>query len=406
MISKRVAILVVLLTASSVHEAVFAVVRLAEVQGTDRVRLRSAPEIRPDTVLTNAREGTRFPLLEEAEGWVKVALPDGSFAWISRSYVDIQDVPAAGWIKAEKAPLYLEPRADAGLLRTVEAGTLVVILEEQEDWIRVALPTKLEGWLPVDVLQPLTSPEEGQAAESPKATTAQRSPGVDGSVQSVIPEAEGQAQEQGPEQPQEGARVEGKPTEPTGEAEDGTGGGALPEESPLEQSAVTTVQTTVLTGTTGSPAESSTRAEGLLASDWRAWLPYLVAFLAVSVLFWWWRRRRWKKVAGWLDVSREGSGSAPGSREFRRHLKELEERRSTVEATLKEKFYELKGTEAASGLSGTGRQELSQRLGELKSAAEQMEKRLEVLSDVLALQSELLEVLQEENDTLRKALRL
>jgi len=135
-------------------------------------------------------------------------------------------------------------------------------------------------------------------------------------------------------------------------------------------------------------------------------LPYLVALLAVSVLFWWWRRRRWKKVAGWLDASREGSSPAPGSREFRRRLKELEERRSTVQATLKEKFYELKGTEAAGGLSATGRQELSQRLGELKSAVEQMEKRLEVLSDVLALQSELLEVLQEENDTLRKALRL
>lgn len=56
----------------------------------DRVTLRSAPAISPETVLLVARSGLRLPLISEEGDWYQVRLEDGRPAWINRQFVVVE----------------------------------------------------------------------------------------------------------------------------------------------------------------------------------------------------------------------------------------------------------------------------------------------------------------------------
>lgn len=99
--------------------------------------------------------------------WVYVRLTDGYLGWTYRPYLSDQPpAPPSHLICRPVSLLYERPDTKTALAGRAVAGTAVPVLEQKEDWARVALVGGREGWLPLADLHPL--------AELPQTAEAQR----------------------------------------------------------------------------------------------------------------------------------------------------------------------------------------------------------------------------------------
>ncbi|GAB4242964.1 MAG: hypothetical protein Kow00109_18710 [Acidobacteriota bacterium] len=386
----------------------FAEVRLVIVDGAARVMLRSEPRIHPSTALGSVPAGTLFPFQKEADGWIQVGMADGSSAWISGRYVRLLPASAAAWIRMALAPLSPEPGADE--LRRLEAGRLVIVDEVRGEWARVRDSGELAGWMRLEALELLPDgpvPEVGPPSPSQPADGSSES-GPESAGDLGVPEESGVPEPGTPESGTVAASpVESPQERMTAVAEqEASGGGetAAAEAAPLPGEKTGGEPGTTSREPRGFESEEEAEATaptGQGAPDRTAY--YLVAALIIvgaGLLWWWWRRRRLRDVQRFLRPG--GAGERVRPAEVRRRLAELRERRDNLQRALSDKFQELKEL-ATAELSPEGSGALSRRLGELGRVAELYERRNETLSDLLALQSEMIDLLKEENDVLRRA---
>ena len=127
--------------------------KVVTIVADEKVNLRSLPELKPVTVLTQVAGGTQLRLLETREDWFKVGLPDGKEAWLSAVYGREDVARDLVRIKVPIARVRVERGTDSEMLTRLEEGTLLRPLEIVENWVKVRLPNDAEGWIRGDLLE-------------------------------------------------------------------------------------------------------------------------------------------------------------------------------------------------------------------------------------------------------------
>lgn len=87
-------------------------------------------------VQTVAYTGDEFKVIGTQNEWIKVALEDGE-GWLAARYVDIKE--ATGYTTAEKVNFRQEANTDSEIIKELELGSTVEVLEVNDNWLKVKI---------------------------------------------------------------------------------------------------------------------------------------------------------------------------------------------------------------------------------------------------------------------------
>ena len=82
-------------------------------------------------------------ILETNNGWNKIKLTDGNEGWVSGDYTDKENAT----VTASKLNVRKGPATEHDKLDTLDKNTEIKLLEEQDNWYRIKLDDKKEGWV-------------------------------------------------------------------------------------------------------------------------------------------------------------------------------------------------------------------------------------------------------------------
>lgn len=85
-------------------------------------------------VQTVAYTGDEFKVIGTQDEWIKVALEDGD-GWLAARYVDIKE--SIGYTTVEKVNFRTEANTDSEIIKELELGSTVKVLEVNESWLKV-----------------------------------------------------------------------------------------------------------------------------------------------------------------------------------------------------------------------------------------------------------------------------
>jgi uncharacterized protein YgiM (DUF1202 family) len=163
------------------------------VTNTSKVRLRSAPEIRPDTVLTRVAGGTQLKYLGTEGEWFKVGLPNNVEGWLHSRYGRLDSARDLLEVSVSVARIREGPDQNAPVLSRAIQGLMLEIVEKKGSWYKVRLPLGEEGWVqeslvtldevqpplvesslpPLEMVEsdPSQLPQEGRPSDQPVSET-------------------------------------------------------------------------------------------------------------------------------------------------------------------------------------------------------------------------------------------
>jgi len=116
------------------------------------VRLRSTPEIRPDTILTRVPGGAQLRYLGRQDDWFKVQLPDGAEGWLHARFGRLDRARDLLKVSASVARVRESRELDAPVIGRAIQGVMLEILDQFETWSLVRLPMGEEGWIRNDLV--------------------------------------------------------------------------------------------------------------------------------------------------------------------------------------------------------------------------------------------------------------
>lgn len=93
------------------------------------VKIRNSGDVK-----TVAYTGDEFKVIGTQGEWVKVSLEDGE-GWLAARYVDIKE--SIGYVTGEKVNLRAESNTDSEVIKELEIGSTVKVLEVNENWLKV-----------------------------------------------------------------------------------------------------------------------------------------------------------------------------------------------------------------------------------------------------------------------------
>lgn len=93
------------------------------------VKIRNSGDVK-----TVAYTGDEFKVIGTQGEWVKVSLEDGE-GWLAARYVDIKE--SIGYVTGEKVNFRKEANTDAEVIKELEIGSTVKVLEVNENWMKV-----------------------------------------------------------------------------------------------------------------------------------------------------------------------------------------------------------------------------------------------------------------------------
>ena len=151
--------------------------------------------------LKQVRLDETLPVYQQQDGWLLIRLADGSTGWVSDNYVTSPPEPEAGrdqndideseqdMLEAGNNILPLRVTVTASSLRmrqgpglqhqivaVIPKNTILLVRDEQEQWLKVGLPDGREGWVAGWHTQPLNSGnEENTESQSPRLATVNTS---------------------------------------------------------------------------------------------------------------------------------------------------------------------------------------------------------------------------------------
>lgn len=134
-----------------------------EVVKAEKLNVRKGPSIEEERIGSLDR-GMVIEILEIKNGWNKIKFADGNEGWVSGNYTDKEN----GTVTASKLNVRTGPSTEHEKIDMLDKNAEVVLLEEQDNWYRIQLDGKTEGWICGDYV--LT---ESQAKEQ-KQKQAQR----------------------------------------------------------------------------------------------------------------------------------------------------------------------------------------------------------------------------------------
>lgn len=113
-----------------------------EVVKAEKLNVRKGPSIEEQRVGSLDR-GMVVEILETNNGWNKIKLTDGNEGWVSGDYTDKENAT----VTASKLNVRKGPATEHDKLDTLDKNTEIKLLEEQDNWYRIKLDDKKEGWV-------------------------------------------------------------------------------------------------------------------------------------------------------------------------------------------------------------------------------------------------------------------
>lgn len=113
-----------------------------EVVKAEKLNVRKGPSIEEQRVGSLDR-GMVVEILETNNGWNKIKLTDGNEGWVSGDYTDKENAT----VTASKLNVRKGPATEHDKLDTLDKNTEIKLLEEQNNWYRIKLDDKKEGWV-------------------------------------------------------------------------------------------------------------------------------------------------------------------------------------------------------------------------------------------------------------------
>ena len=131
-----------------------------EIVTPEKLNVRKGPSVENDKIGSLDR-GMVVEILETSNGWNKVKLSDGNEGWVSGDYTEKEK----GTVTATELNVRKGPSIENDKIGSLANGTVVEVLEHENDWYKIKLDDKKEGWISGDYV--LT---ESQAMEQAKNT--------------------------------------------------------------------------------------------------------------------------------------------------------------------------------------------------------------------------------------------
>ncbi len=122
----------------------------------DDVSVRTGPGLQYDEVV-KVNKGDEYTVLKEENGWNLVSLPNNKQGWISNwmmdksddSVTEVSSVKTIRTVESTVTNLNVRtgPSVSYDPLKKINPGQTYLLVEEQEEWVKIELSTKEQGWV-------------------------------------------------------------------------------------------------------------------------------------------------------------------------------------------------------------------------------------------------------------------
>lgn len=116
-----------------------------EIVTPEKLNVRKGPSVENDKIGSLDR-GMVVEILETSNGWNKVKLSDGNEGWVSGDYTAKEKAT----VTATELNVRKGPSIENDKIGSLANGTVVEILEHENDWYKVKLDDNQEGWISGD----------------------------------------------------------------------------------------------------------------------------------------------------------------------------------------------------------------------------------------------------------------
>ncbi|MGL5651090.1 MAG: SH3 domain-containing protein [Paraclostridium sp.] len=116
-----------------------------EIVTPEKLNVRKGPSVENDKIGSLDR-GMVVEILESNNGWNKVKLSDGNEGWVSGDYTAKEKAT----VTATELNVRKGPSIENDKIGSLANGTVVEVLEHENDWYKVKLDDNQEGWISGD----------------------------------------------------------------------------------------------------------------------------------------------------------------------------------------------------------------------------------------------------------------
>ncbi|MGG2466565.1 SH3 domain-containing protein [Paraclostridium bifermentans] len=113
-----------------------------EIVTPEKLNVRKGPSVENDKIGSLDR-GMVVEILESNNGWNKVKLSDGNEGWVSGDYTAKEKAT----VTATELNVRKGPSTENDKIGSLANGTVVEVLEHENDWYKVKLDDNKEGWI-------------------------------------------------------------------------------------------------------------------------------------------------------------------------------------------------------------------------------------------------------------------
>lgn len=169
----------------------------AEVTGDD-VYIRTGNSLN-DYHAAKVNKGFKVTVVDEVLGWAKILPPEGSYSWISKSYVNVSDGKTSGVVTGDSVRVWAgsdfrEPIHSPSLQTKLNSGEVVELMPNQpasSDYFKIKPPAGAHLWISAELLkyaaavsqdQPVVvpaRPDAGAVAPATGETTPAQAPAAE-----------------------------------------------------------------------------------------------------------------------------------------------------------------------------------------------------------------------------------
>ncbi|OSB11634.1 hypothetical protein B2H97_00540 [Paraclostridium bifermentans] len=132
-----------------------------EIVTPEKLNVRKGPSVENDKIGSLDR-GMVVEILESNNGWNKVKLSDGNEGWVSGDYTAKEKAT----VIATELNVRKGPSIENDKIGSLANGTVVEVLEHENDWYKVKLDDNQEGWISGDYALTESQAMEQQAKKT------------------------------------------------------------------------------------------------------------------------------------------------------------------------------------------------------------------------------------------------
>ncbi|GAA0105150.1 3D domain-containing protein [Paraclostridium sordellii] len=137
-----------------------------EVVRAEKLNVRKGPSINDDRIASLDR-GMVVEILETSNGWNKIKTSDNEEGWVSGEYTTKEKAT----VKVNELNIRKGPSAKEDKIGSLENGSIIEILEDNDNWYKIKLEDNKTGWISAEYV--ITETQAKEQAEMAKYEKAQ-----------------------------------------------------------------------------------------------------------------------------------------------------------------------------------------------------------------------------------------